>query len=351
MTTEKTPTPFDDPPPLPEGSISSGETTPKSDDEISKTDLSAKSDETGKDITGSTSTAKKTDDKKTHPSSEPMEEEKNPPIFVTYLRLGGEWNTIPYNAQNLDLHQRELVIVGVDEGTYFGIITEPPSPSILSAELGTLPKVLRRANAEDIEKIDNNVIFERDAGKNFREVVRRANLDMKLAGVRSLLDGSRITFYYTADDRVDFREVVRDLARIYHTRIEMWQIGVRDEARRLGGYGICGRQMCCAGFLQDFIPVTMKMAKEQGLTLAPSKISGTCGRLMCCLAFENEWYTAARDSFPHVGSILDWKDRQVKVVSLHFLTNEITVEDMKDSIYFRLPLNTFAPQVETAEET
>jgi cell fate regulator YaaT (PSP1 superfamily) len=250
----------------------------------------------------------------------------------------------------LELNAGETVITELDDGVYFGTVVEPGCPLLPGAIPEKIPKVLRRASVADLEKIEGNWEFERKAGVNFKEVTQKAGLEMKLVGVRALLDASRVTFFYTAEDRVDFREVVRELARIYHTRIEMWQIGVRDEARRLGGIGICGRELCCVTFLREFLPVTMKMAKEQGLALAPTKISGCCGRLMCCLAYENEWYALARESFPKVGESVTWEGRRMRVQNLHLVTSEVTLASDEDNVLVRVKLADLIPPEEPSGE-
>ncbi len=273
-----------------------------------------------------------------------------PPDIVAYIRLGGEWEVLPHDPAGLELNAGETAIIELDDGVYFGTVVEPGCPLLPGAIPEKIPKVLRRASVADLEKIEGNWEFERKAAVNFKEVTQKAGLEMKLVGVRALLDASRVTFFYTAEDRVDFREVVRELARIYHTRIEMWQIGVRDEARRLGGIGICGRELCCVTFLREFLPVTMKMAKEQGLALAPTKISGCCGRLMCCLAYENEWYGLARESFPKVGESVTWEGRRMRVQNVHLVTSEVTLASDEDNVLVRVKLADLIPPEEPAEE-
>ena len=153
-----------------------------------------------------------------------------------------------------------------------------------------LKKVIRIANEEDKKIYHENKEKERKAFRICNEKIRKHHLDMKLVDVEYTFDGGKILFYFTADGRVDFRELVKDLASVFRTRIELRQIGVRDEAKMIGSYGVCGRSLCCSSFLGEFMPVSIKMAKEQGLSLNPSKISGTCGRLMCCLKYEQEAY-------------------------------------------------------------
>jgi cell fate regulator YaaT (PSP1 superfamily) len=160
-----------------------------------------------------------------------------------------------------------------------------------------LKKLVRLATQEDIEKIEQNRAKEEEAKKVGLQKIVERNLPMKLVDVEYSFDASKIVFYFTADGRVDFRELVKDLAAIFRTRIELRQIGVRDEAKMLGGIGSCGRELCCASFLGDFEPVSIRMAKDQNLSLNPTKISGICGRLMCCLKYENDGYeTKKKDS-------------------------------------------------------
>jgi cell fate regulator YaaT (PSP1 superfamily) len=161
--------------------------------------------------------------------------------------------------------------------------------------------VLRKATPNDLEWIATKQETEEAAVEACREFAEKLKLDMKLASVKMTFDGAKIIFYFSADQRVDFRTLVRELAKKFRTRIEMRQIGVRDKAKQLGGLGVCGRPLCCTAFLSKFEPVTMKMAKEQNLTLSPSKISGYCGRLMCCLGYENDFYRSVKQSFPGAG--------------------------------------------------
>jgi cell fate regulator YaaT (PSP1 superfamily) len=164
-----------------------------------------------------------------------------------------------------------------------------------------MPKVIREATAEDLQKREQFLGKMGQAREMCLERIEARKLPMKLVEVEYLFDGSKVIFYFTAEGRVDFRELVRDLARELKTRIEMVQIGVRDEARMVGGMGICGREFCCSTFLDSFIPVSIKMAKEQSISLNPSKVSGVCGRLMCCLSYEFQTYTSFRQGLPKAG--------------------------------------------------
>ena len=186
-----------------------------------------------------------------------------------------------------------------------------------------LKKVIRMANAADLERLKQNRAYEEQAIKKCEEKVAARGLDMKLVGAEYAFDGSKIIFYFTADGRVDFRELVKDLAAAFRTRIELRQIGVRDEAKMLGGLGICGRPFCCKTFLSDFAQVSIKMAKEQNLSLSSSKISGTCGRLMCCLRFEHDTYEREYATFPKVDSIIETANGRGVIVESNFLTGKI----------------------------
>lgn len=188
-----------------------------------------------------------------------------------------------------------------------------------------LKKVVRPASTDDIQRAQENVEKEKRAFEICLDKIKVHNLDMKLVNVEYTFDNSKILFYFTADGRVDFRELVKDLASVFRTRIELRQIGVRDEAKMLGGLGICGRPFCCSQFLSDFQPVSIKMAKEQGLSLNPTKISGACGRLMCCLKYEQELYDDLIKVTPRVGAIVSTKDGRGIVTDSNLLSGEVMV--------------------------
>ncbi|MBE6801488.1 MAG: stage 0 sporulation protein [Ruminococcaceae bacterium] len=188
-----------------------------------------------------------------------------------------------------------------------------------------LKKIIRGANAEDTKIVETNRKKEAEAFAFCEKKVQQLGLDMKLVEVECTFDGSKMLFYFTSDDRVDFRELVKILASQYRTRIEMRQIGVRDVSKMIGGLGICGRPFCCSQFLDDFHPVSIKMAKEQGLSLNPSKISGTCGRLLCCLKYEQDSYEYLAKITPRVGSIVDTREGRGTVTESNLLTGMIKV--------------------------
>jgi cell fate regulator YaaT (PSP1 superfamily) len=188
-----------------------------------------------------------------------------------------------------------------------------------------LKKVIRVANEEDIKILSENKEKEQEAFKICEKKIEAHGLQMNLVDVEYTFDRSKLLFYFTADGRVDFRELVKDLASTFKTRIELRQIGVRDESRMVGGFGICGRPFCCNTFLNDFQPVSIKMAKEQGLSLNPTKISGTCGRLMCCLKYEQETYEHLLRVTPKVGAIVDTPEGKGRVVENNLITGMLKI--------------------------
>ena len=208
-----------------------------------------------------------------------------------------------YNAGELELHWRDKVIGETDRGMEMGIVMLEPCES--SAPPGGLKKIIRMAGAEDLERERQNAIREREAYHFCKEMIRERGLPIKLTDVMYCFDGSKITFSFTAEERVDFRELVKDLIQKYHTRVELRQIGVRDETGKIGGIGICGRDVCCSLFLKEFEPVTVKMAKDQAIAFNPQKASGYCGRLKCCLAFEYDFYAGLKKKAPSVPDMPD----------------------------------------------
>ena len=188
-----------------------------------------------------------------------------------------------------------------------------------------LKSIIRIATQEDMETLEKNKAKEKKAFAICQEKIEKFGLDMHLIAVEYTFDGTKVQFYYTAPERVDFRELVKSLAAVFKVRIELRQIGVRDEAKLLGGFGICGRGFCCKEFLHDFQPVSIKMAKEQGLSLNPVKISGTCGRLLCCLKYEQSSYEHLLKITPKVGAIVETADGRGEVVDNNLLTGMLKV--------------------------
>ena len=189
-----------------------------------------------------------------------------------------------------------------------------------------LKPLIRIATEEDLRKQAENKLKEKEAARICEQKIANHKLEMKLVNVEYTFDNSKIIFYFTADGRVDFRALVKDLASVFRTRIELRQIGVRDEAKMLGGLGVCGRPFCCSGFLGEFQPVSIKMAKEQGLSLSPVKISGTCGRLMCCLKYEQAAYTNLLKRTPKVGAIVNTPEGKGLVVENNLIAGTLKVK-------------------------
>lgn len=188
-----------------------------------------------------------------------------------------------------------------------------------------LKRIIRTATEADLKIVAENREKEKKAFDICEQKIRAHKLEMKLVDVEYTFDSSKILFYFTADGRVDFRELVKDLAGVFRTRIELRQIGVRDESKMIGGFGICGRPFCCSSFLGDFQPVSIKMAKEQGLSLNPTKISGTCGRLMCCLKYEQEAYEHLLRHTPKIGAVVETREGRGTVLDNNLLTGMLTI--------------------------
>ena len=219
-----------------------------------------------------------------------------------------------------------MVIVETSRGVECGEIAMENKDVPESEIMRPLKSIIRLAGEEDIKITKANRKKEKDAFNFCEKKSLELGLDMKLVDVECTFDGSKILFYFTSDGRVDFRELVKILASNFKTRIEMRQIGVRDEAKMLGGLGICGRPFCCGQYMADFHPVSIKMAKEQGLSLNPTKISGTCGRLMCCLKYEQDTYEYLYKTTPKVGAIVDTREGKGTVVETNILAGTIKVQ-------------------------
>ncbi|MDY4222074.1 MAG: regulatory iron-sulfur-containing complex subunit RicT [Candidatus Faecousia sp.] len=222
------------------------------------------------------------------------------------------------------------VIMDTARGPEFGICAAGNHTVSIKEVVAPLRKILRRATEQDEKVNAENRSRERRAFGICMQKIQNHGLDMQLVSAECAFDGSKILFYFTADERVDFRELVKDLAGVFHTRIELRQIGVRDKAKMVGGLGICGRPFCCASFLDDFQPVSIKMAKTQNLSLNPTKISGTCGRLMCCLKYEQDTYESLIRSSPKVDSFVDTPEGRGTVVESEILRQRVKVQMEND---------------------
>lgn len=231
-----------------------------------------------------------------------------------------------FDPGNLRIQKDNFVIVETVRGVEYGrVVIEPKRVDEHDVVL-PLKKVIRLADPKDRLIVEENKEAAKSAFQVCGDKVEEHALDMKLVDVEYTYDRNKVIFYFTADGRVDFRELVKDLASIFRTRIELRQIGVRDEAKMLGGIGPCGRMLCCSTFLGDFEPVSIKMAKDQNLSLNPTKISGLCGRLMCCLKYENDEYELARKELPDVGERIKTPLGEGKVVGLNILERILQVE-------------------------
>jgi len=230
-----------------------------------------------------------------------------------------------FDPGELDLKVGDRVIVETDKGLTCGTLSGGVQQVSSDYLKKPLKKVIRAVTEEDLEILQENHLLERKARKICFERIAARNLQMKLVEVEYLFDRSKVIFYFTADGRIDFRELVKDLASQLRVRIEMRQIGVRDEARMLGGVGPCGKEFCCRAYLQEFEPVSIKMAKHQNLSLNPAKISGVCGRLLCCLGYENAFYQGFKKGLPKPGKTIMTAGGPVKVRSHNVLKGSITV--------------------------
>lgn len=230
------------------------------------------------------------------------------------------------NGVDEKINKGDKIIVetarGVECGTAVTGVKEIPDEEVVAP----LKPIKRVATKEDLEQVELNKQKEKEAYDICEKKIEEHKLDMNLTEVEYTFDGSKIIFYFTSDGRVDFRELVKDLASVFHIRIELRQIGVRDEAKMLGGLGICGRPFCCSTFLNDFHSVSIKMAKEQGLSLSPGKISGTCGRLMCCLQYEQNSYEYLNKITPYKGTLVDCREGRGVVVDRSVLTGELKIQ-------------------------
>lgn len=242
-----------------------------------------------------------------------------------------------FDPAGIKAEQGEYVIVETQNGIEIGTVSTATHEVPKEAIVKPLKKVIRKATEKDMARREDNKRKEKEAFGICEELILVHKLDMKLVDVEYSFDANKIVFFFTSDGRVDFRELVKDLASRFHTRIELRQIGVRDEAKMLGGLGICGRPYCCKQFLSDFQPVSIKMAKEQGLSLNPTKISGSCGRLMCCLKYEQDAYEYLNSLTPSVGSTVKTPEGNATVVDVNLITGYLTVRlTDSDSLPFKI---------------
>ena len=245
-------------------------------------------------------------------------------IGVRFQRAGKIYYFDPTGFE--DLERGDYVIVETTRGAETGQVIIPPTDVPAEQVPSALKPVQRRADWRDLTQMEHYRLQEGRALAIAREKVAECGLPMKLVGADYNVDGSHLTLFFTAEKRVDFRELVRDLARTLRTRVDMRQIGVRDEAKLLDGYGRCGRRLCCSSWLSDFTPVSIRMAKQQDLPLNPSEISGLCGRLLCCLTYENEYYTLVKETLPPTGTRVHTPHGAGRVIGVNVIRGTVTVE-------------------------
>ena len=251
-------------------------------------------------------------------------------IGIRFKKLGKIYF---FNPRGLKVKKGDKVIVETSQGEEYAEVLIPNRHVENDKIIEPLKKVLRIATYKDIKRHEECKKIEEDAFKVCEEKIKEHGLDIVLTEVECKFDNSKLLFYFTADGRVDFRDLVRDLASIYKTRIELRQIGVRDEVKRIGGNGVCGRELCCCTFLSGFESVSIKMAKEQNMSLNPSKISGNCGRLMCCLKYENEAYQEKLQHLPNIGAIVKTEDGEGEVDNIEILKEKLRVKFKNEEGY------------------
>ena len=248
-------------------------------------------------------------------------------IGVRFKKLGKIYF---FNPKGLKVYKGNFVIVETAQGEEYGEVVIPNRKVEDDKIIEPLKKVLRLANYKDKKHFAECRKIEKEAFEICEKKIKEHKLQMTLTDVEYKFDNSKILFYFTADGRIDFRELVKDLAAIYKTRIELRQIGVRDEVKRIGGNGVCGRELCCCSFLSNFETVSIKMAKEQNLSLNPAKISGNCGRLMCCLKYEDNVYDEKIKRLPNIGAIVKTEDGEGEVDAIETLKERVRVK-IKDT--------------------
>jgi len=244
-------------------------------------------------------------------------------VGVTFRRVGKVYY---FDPGELTLHEGDFVIAETARGVEFGEVMLEPREVTDDELVAPLKKVVRLATGNDLEREASNREKERNAFETCERKIVEHGLAMKLLEAECAFDGSQITFSFSAEGRVDFRELVKDVASALKTKVQLHQIGVRDEAKLVGGYGGCGRPLCCATFLSNFEPISMKMAKDQSLFLNPAKFSGCCGKLMCCLRYEHQHYKESQKRLPAVGAILELEQGRARVIDVNVISNMLTLE-------------------------
>ncbi len=236
------------------------------------------------------------------------------------------------------LNQGDSVIVSTEQGLGFGFVATTPEAKEEKKHKTPLKKVYRLANKDDLEQLEKNGHLEERARDCCLEYIKELKLEMNLFSVESNFEANKLTFFFTAEGRVDFRQLVKMLVKEFRIRIEMRQVGIRNQAKMSGGIGRCGREICCSTFIEKFDPVSIRMAKEQGLSLNPTKISGQCGRLMCCLTFENKTYQQLKKKAPKIGRKVKTDSLQGKVIRQNVICNRVTIK-LDDGLEREISIN------------
>ncbi len=248
-------------------------------------------------------------------------------LTVTGIKFSLKGRVYYFNKNDLDLKINQEVIVETERGLQYGFVLIPSKEIEEETLISPLKDILRVANKDDRKVYDKNLEESKEALKKARRLVQELNLEMNILDANYTFDRKQLLFNFTADDRIDFRELAKRLAQIYKTRIELRQIGIRDKAREIGGLGPCGRFLCCNSFLTDLNSVTINMAKNQMLALNPSKINGACGRLLCCLAYEDDTYKELKKGLPNIGDNYNYNGDNYKVIDIDIYKRKVKLED------------------------
>lgn len=245
---------------------------------------------------------------------------------VVGIRFKSSGKIYDFNCGLFVLQIDDKVIVETEQGICLGTVVTHPTLIESRVSKKPLKKVFRIANENDFIQKEKNIQTEKDGHQLCLDYIEELQLSMNLFSVESTFDGNKLTFFFTADGRIDFRQLVKMLVKKFHTRIEMRQVGIRNQAKMCGGVGRCGREICCSSFLGNFEPISIRMAKNQGLSLNPTKISGLCGRLMCCLTYEDETYKILKSKIPKIGRIITTQDGKGRVIRQNTLKSMITLK-------------------------
>ena len=246
---------------------------------------------------------------------------------LVQVKLGEYRPVIWVDANTVAIHRHDMVILEVERNLEFGKIVSDPDKACTGKTEAAAGKVIRLASDGDLRQVVNNEMKSTESLKTCKKKVEESRMDMQLVQAEYSFDATKILIFFTAEGRVDFRNLVKDLAKMLRVRIELKQIGVRDKAKIVGGYGVCGRELCCSSYMKDFHPLSIKMAKDQGLPLNPQKISGVCGRVKCCMAYEYQVYREFSKTLPKIGAKISTPDGEKgRVVALDILKRYVTVD-------------------------